>query len=142
MTIPITAILKSALAYFLVGIAFGFAFGAFRVTVLVPVFDDVVAVLIEAPVMLAVSVRACNWAVRRFKPGDTVAARLAMGLVAFIVLQGAETLLAGLLGPSIFSRNALTYVTEWSSPARLIGLISQVIFALIPLYVPRRQGRD
>ena len=131
-------ILPAALAYFAVALAFGFVFGTLRVLFLAPAIGDLAAVLVEAPVMLAVSVFAAARLIPRFGVGSRASERLSMGGIAFVLLQVAEGLLAGLLGPGAFADDVAAYVEAVWSPARMIGLAAQVGFALIPLFVPSR----
>ena len=54
-----------------------------------------------------------------------------MGLTSFLLLQMAESLLFGALGPYRYADNVLYYLGD-VSPARLAGLIGQILFAIIP----------
>lgn len=98
--------------------------------------DLTAAVLIELPVMLAVSWGVCRWLVARLAvPGD-MTSRLVMGGLAFVLLMAAElslTLVA--LGGTFAS-----HLAAYRSPAALVGLAGQLAFALIPL-AARRSSR-
>ena len=63
-----TRTLKAGTAYFLVVFTFAFAMGVLRVLVLVPRMGEVAAVLIEVPLVVAVSWWVCRWATA---PGGT-----------------------------------------------------------------------
>ncbi|WP_181703622.1 hypothetical protein [Chthonobacter albigriseus] len=136
MTPPI----RAAIAYFAIAFGFGMVFGTIRVLLLAPKLGELAAVLFEVPIMLVISALGSRWAVRRFGVGDALADRLAVGLVAFGLLLVAETLLAGLVGTGTFGNNVPQNLQEYGSPPRLVGLAAQVVFALIPLFVPRRSA--
>lgn len=127
---PATNTFRAALGYFAVTFAVAFAFGAVRQTMVAPRLGDLAAVAIEVPPLLAVSWFAARWAVRRFSVGDRTASRLAMGGLAFALLQATEFALAAAFGtpPSAY---AALFVT----PAGALGLAAQVAFALLPLAV-------
>ena len=72
--------LRAGFVYFLIVFAIGFVLGTVRVLFVVPRFGATNAVLIELPVMLAVSWIVCAWLVRRFGVARAVAARLVMAL--------------------------------------------------------------
>jgi hypothetical protein len=88
------------------------------------------AVLIELPVMLAISWWACRWLLSRLVlPGD-MTSRLVMGGLAFVLLMAAElalTLFA--LGGTVAS-----HLAAYRAPAALAG---QLAFALMPLAARR-----
>ena len=70
----LTSSITAGLVYAALVFAVGFALGALRVTLIAPRLGETRAVLLEAPVMLAVSWMASNWNVARWQvPGDTVA---------------------------------------------------------------------
>lgn len=130
--------LGGALAYFAVALTFGFLFGTLRVLFLAPAVGEVAAVSFEAPIMLIMSALAASRLVPRFGVGPGVGERLAVGGIAFVLLQAAEVVLAGVLGPGTFADDVSAYLAAASSPARLIGTAAQVGFAVIPLFVPSR----
>jgi hypothetical protein len=68
----------------------GFILGTIRVLRLAPRLGETTAVIIEAPIMLAVSWFVCRWCVDRLNAGRTIPTRSLMGLVAFLVLMSAE----------------------------------------------------
>ena len=95
---------------------------------MVPRLGETTAVIIEAPIMLAASWFVCRWCVDRLDVVATVPSRLLMGLVAFLVLMSAEVGLSAVLGRSIADQLA-----SYGSPAGVIGLAAQVIFAIFPI---------
>jgi hypothetical protein len=107
--------------YAIIVFLIGFILGTIRVLLVAPRLGETTAVIIEAPIMLAVSWFGLD--VRR-----TVAARSLMGLVAFMVLMSAEVGLGAVLGRSLADQLA-----AYKSPSGAIGLIAQVIFAMFPV---------
>jgi len=78
--------------------------------------------------MLAASWFVCRWCVDRLNVTRNVPARLSMGFVAFLVLMSAEVGLGAALGRSLVDQ-----LTASGSPAGAIGLVAQVIFAMLPV---------
>ncbi len=126
--------LIAGIAYFAVVFALAFAVGAVRVLVVAPRLGETGAVLLELPIILAASWLACGYLLKRFAFGPGLVERLVMGLTAFIVLQGAEFLLA----ITAFARSPDDYLAAFATTAGLLGLAGQIGFALIPLV--RRRG--
>jgi hypothetical protein len=106
----------------------GFILGTIRVLLLAPRLGETIAVILEAPLMLAASWFVCRWCVDRLDVRRTVAARSLMGLVAFLVLMSAEVGLGAVLGRSLADQLA-----AYGSAAGAIGLTAQVIFAMFPV---------
>ena len=121
----------AAAAYAALIFAAGFVLGSLRVLVLAPRLGEVVAVLVEVPVMLALSWLVARWAVARFAVPPEAAARLAMGALAFALLLAAEMAL-GLWG---FGRSVAEVAAGMTSAGGLIGLAGQVGFGLMPLFL-------
>jgi hypothetical protein len=107
---------------------FAFAAGAIRVTLVAPQVGDLLAVLIEAPIVLAVSWQVSLWCTRRFKVGPDPRARILMGVVAFSMLMALE------LGFSVlvFGEAVDRYFAKFASRSGVAGLASQVCFATLP----------
>ena len=124
-----TAALRAGVLYFMIVFAVGFALGTVRVLLIVPRFGETNAVLLELPVMLALSWIACAWLVRRFAVPPGVAERLAMGGVAFALLMLGE------LGVSVFGfgRTVAEHLANYRTMSIRLGLAAQVGFALFPL---------
>jgi len=122
------AVLKAGLVYFGVVFAAGFILGAIRVLVLVPRLGEMVAVLLETPLMLAVSWFASRWTTKRISVPGEVSPRLLMGMIAFALLMMAEA------GVSVFAfgRTINDYLAEYLSAPGAIGLAAQIAFAIIP----------
>ncbi|WP_333825841.1 hypothetical protein [Pinisolibacter sp.] len=130
------AVVKAAVAYFAVAFATGFVLGSIREIVVVPRLGGLAAVAIEAPIMLAISWIAATRIVRRCAVPADAAVRLAMGGLAFVLLQAAEVALASALGTS-----PVAYAEAFATPRGLLGLAAQILFAIIPLFVDRGASR-
>jgi hypothetical protein len=125
----IGAAIKSGAVYFAVVFLLGFALGSVRTVLIAPRLGETLAVVLETPVMLAVSWFVAAWCVGRFETPPTALARLAMGGVAFALLMAAE------LGVSlaVFHRSGSQHLAGYRSVSGAAGLAAQVAFAAIPL---------
>jgi len=121
-------------AYFLILFSAGFMLGALRVLVIAPRLGDVLAVLLELPLMLAASWLVCLSLIRRMAVAADLVSRLLMGLTGFVLLMLAEIAL-GLFG---FGRSLGMQLAALSQPAGLIGLAGQIAFGAIPLLQARK----
>jgi hypothetical protein len=138
----------AAAAYVAIVFAAGFVLGTLRVLVLAPLLGSLGAVLIELPIILAVSWWACGVVLAGSRVADAVRSRLQMGIAAFAMLMAAEALL-GLVMPPLAEtrlpeppydgiadevrRRLSSHVAGYRQPDRLLGLAGQVAFALFPL---------
>lgn len=132
-----TTALRAGLAYFAAVFAAGFALGTLRVLLLVPRLGEMAAILVELPLMLALSWLASRWLTGRFAVAPQPRPRLAMGAFAFALLLAAE------LGVSViaFGRSPAEHLATYREPRALLGLAAQVAFALFPLLqAGRRKG--
>lgn len=120
---------KAGAAYFAVAFAIAFVLGALRVLVVAPQVGELAAVLIEVPIMLAVSWFVCGWILRRHDVPGSIGARLTMGAVAFALLMAAEFAL-GIYG---FGKTAGEIVASFALLPAQFGLAGQVGFALMPV---------
>jgi hypothetical protein len=94
--------LKAGALYFAVVFGAGVALGTLRVLWVVPRLGTRTAELREAPVMLAVTVFAARWIVRRLEMPSIWTRRLSMGYIALaFLLIAAFTLVLGVRGLSI-----------------------------------------
>lgn len=108
--------------------AFAFAVGTIRVTLVAPLLGTLLAVVLEAPIVLAVSWRVSLWCTRRFSVNPDSRSRVLMGAVAFSVLMLLE------LGFSVlvFGETVDQYLAKYGSTPGVIGLVMQVCFATLP----------
>ena len=127
--------LKAGIAYFVVVFAFAFAMGTLRVLVLVPRLGELTAVLIEVPLVVAVSWWVCTRAVARWQVGNAKRDRLLMGAYAFGLLIAVEWTLS----VTAFGRTSAQFVQAMFTPAGAIGLAGQVVFGLMPLLLRSHQ---
>ena len=128
---------KAGALYAIVVFSIGFVLGTIRVLLLAPRLGETIAVIVEAPVILAASWFVCRWCVDRLDVRRTVSARSLMGLVAFLVLISAEVGMGAMFGRSLGDQLA-----GYGSAAGVIGLAAQVVFATFPvLQVWRRFGK-
>lgn len=127
--------LKAGATYFIAVFFVAFVIGIIRVLVLVPKIGEVIAVSLEAPVVLSVSWFAARWAAGRFRLTHTISSRLTMGGFAFALLMIVELAMATL----IFGQPLSDYFAAVGSLPGAIGLGTQMIFAFIPLIQRTRQ---
>ncbi len=125
----------AGLLYVAIGFAVGFVLGTMRTLVVAPRVGELMAVAIELPLMIGAAWLVCRRLVRGVSPH--IAARVMMGSVAFVVLMGLEFGLATL----VFGENPADFSARLLSPAGLLGLAGQIVFAVLPLFVrPLRSG--
>ncbi|WP_349369667.1 hypothetical protein [Salinarimonas sp.] len=126
--------LLAGLAYFAIVFAAGFALGVFRAFLLTPALGHLGAVIVELPVIIAISAIAARWLVRRLAVPPALGARAAMGALAFALLMVAE------LGLSIalFGRTPGEHWATYGQLPAQLGLLGQVVYGLLPLFVARR----
>lgn len=124
-----TTAIRAGLAYVAIVFAIGFGLGVIRVLLVIPRFGAVVAVCIEAPVLLALAWWTCGALVRRFAVADSLLPRVAMGGFAFIILMAAELAMAILL----LGRTPAQHWAGYRDTAVQIGLAAQLLFAAFPL---------
>ncbi|MEQ1864653.1 MAG: hypothetical protein ABL996_08360 [Micropepsaceae bacterium] len=123
------AAIRAGVLYFAIVFMVGFVLGTIRVLVVIPRFGESNALLLELPVMLALSWFACTWLVGRYSVPPMASARLAMGAVAFLLLMVGE------LGVSVFGfgRSVAEHLEVYRSASAQLGLAAQLVFAAFPL---------
>jgi hypothetical protein len=127
-------LLKTGFLYFVLVFAAGFLLGTVRVLWLVPRLGERTAELMETPIMLLVIITAAYWAVRRLAVPPTLPKRLAVGVIALVLLLAAEiTFVLSLRGLSIAE-----YVAARDPVSGSVYLAMLVVFAVMPLLVARR----
>ena len=122
--------LKAGVAYFAIVFGLGFVFGTARTLAMArfPNITRLDAVLLELPVILAMSWLICAMLIRRLAVREFYA-RAIMGAAAFALLMAAETALGTALGGETIAGHFALY----REPAHALGLAGQVAFALLPL---------
>jgi len=108
--------------------AIGFALGAIRVLLLVPRLGDTVAVLLEAPVILALSWQMSRWSAKKSGLMTDTGGALLMGTISLAVLMSAEFVTA----MTCFNRTVAEYFAGFWSVPGAIGLAAQLCFASFP----------
>ncbi len=85
--------LRAAAEYFAIVFSAGFVLGAFRTFVVAPRTGELLATLIELPIMLVIAWFACRWIMRRFRQIETVRSTLVVGGAAllFVLTDGRGT---------------------------------------------------
>jgi hypothetical protein len=133
--IPWAACTKAGCVYAISVFVIGFGLGTIRVLLLVPRLGGTVAVLSEAPLMLAVSWSVSKWVTKKFDLHADADASLLMGAIAFAVLMLAE------LGVSVFvfSKSMVEHLAGYWSVPGVIGLAAQVCFATFPFLQASRR---
>ena len=129
-----TRAVKAATVYFAAVFLCAFVLGAIRVLLVAPHLGDTAGVMLETPIILAISWAVCRRCIERFNVGSTIRHRLIMGSVALILLQGAEFCIA----IALFGRTATDYVAAFATAPGAIGLAAQVGFAILPAVVAMR----
>jgi hypothetical protein len=116
---------------------FAFAAGTIRVTLVAPRLGTLLAVIIEAPIVLAVSWRVSLWCTRRFNVSRDARTRILMGAAAFTILMLLE------LGFSVlvFGESVSHYFAKFTSAPGVIGLLMQGCFATLPWIQSRLRSK-
>jgi hypothetical protein len=123
-------ILKAGTLYFALVFGAGFLLGTIRVLWVAPRFGMRLAELMEAPVMLVVTILAA----RRLSLPPTPAARLGVGLVALGLLLAAEFAAVLWLRGLTMSQ----YLAAREPVAGAVYLVMLGVFAVMPLLVGRK----
>jgi len=126
--------LKAGALYFVLVFGAGFVLGPIRISWAVPRFGTRMAELMEAPVMLAVTILAARWIVRRLAVPAKLSSRLGMGCVGLCLMLVAEfTLVLWLRGLSI-----IEYLASRDPVSGTVYYAMLGVFAIIPLLMARR----
>ena len=102
--------------------------GTVRTLVIAPRIGELSAVAAEIPLMLLFSWVACKFVMGRYPRIKTARSALAVGGFALALLLTAEALLSiGLTGLSLGE-----HISLYREPPVQIGLLGQILFALLP----------
>jgi hypothetical protein len=118
----------AGIVYAIAVFAVGFALGTVRVLWLEPRAGQLLAVAVEAPIMLWVSWKVSRWCCSRYALRVAVVPRAAMGLTAFAALM----LLELATSVFVFGNSWSGFLDSFKSAPALIGLAAQLAFAAIP----------
>lgn len=123
---------KAAFVYFAIVYAAGFALGTMRVLAVAPAIGAFAAVLVELPIILAVSWFACGFVLQRLAVPH--AARANMAAMSFVLLLLAE------IGTGVFAfgQTAEAAFARLFAPENWLGLAGQLLFVAFPLLRQRR----
>jgi hypothetical protein len=124
-----SAAIRAGTVYVALVFALGFALGTARVLAVAPAIGELLATMVELPIMLAASWVVCGWCLRRFDVPAHWTARATMGGVAFALLMLAEFAVA-YFG---FGRDPAAHLARYAGPAAALGLAMQLAFAALPL---------
>jgi len=130
----IMQVLKAGALYFALVFAAGFLLGTVRTLWVVPRIGARMAELLEAPIMLAVTILAARWTVVHLTVPHAASARLAMGCIALLLMLVAE------FGFVLWIRG-LSFRNYLSSRDPVSGTVHYIllgVFALMPLLMVRR----
>jgi len=124
-------VLRAALLYFGIVFGAGFVLGAIRTLWVAPRVSSRTAELMEAPLMLAVTVITARWIVARFAVPTMALARLELGGIALALMLLAEFgLVAWLRGISIKK-----YFATRDPVSGMVYYALLAVFALMPLFL-------
>lgn len=126
-------ILKAGVLYFALVFGAGFVLGTIRTLLVVPRVGARAAELIEAPVMLVVTIIVARWIVGRFAIPSAPSLRLGMGGIALVLLLLAELgLVRWIRGLSIRE-----YFATRDPVSGTVYYLMLLVFAVMPLLVAR-----
>ena len=135
-SLRIVSAVKAGGVYFVAVFLFGFVLGTARTLIVLPRLGETVGVVLEAPVILAISWVTCAWCVDRFRVPSGAWIRLLMGAAAFSLLGVAEISISLF----VFGRTIASHFAGYRSSASAIGLVAQVVFAIFPQFVGPNRG--
>ena len=130
--------ISAGLAYAVSVFTVGFALGTVRVLVFVPRFGATTSVLLESPVILAVSWILSKVTTRWFHVRPDPMARGLMGGAALAVLMCLELAMSVL----VFGRPASAFVPEYGTAPGLIGLAAQISPYFLSCRLADRRNRE
>jgi len=127
-------VLKAGVLYFALVFGAGVVLGSIRLLWAVPRFGTRMAELMEAPIMLVVTILAARWVVRRLAVPPALSGRLGMGGVAFGLLLAAEfTLVLWLRGLSVSD-----YLASRDPVSGTVYYVMLGVLGIMPLLVVRK----
>jgi hypothetical protein len=122
---------EAGVLYFVLVFAAGFVLGTVRTLWVVPHVGTRKAELMEAPIMLVISIVVARWIVMRLAVSHTPSARLEMGCIAFFLMLVAEFgFVLRLRGLTIRE-----YLASRDPIAGTVYYLTLAVFAAIPLLV-------
>jgi len=128
-------ILKAGLIYFALVFGAGFVLGAIRTLWLVPLLGPRAAELIEAPIMLVVTILSARSIVQRLSVPPMVSTRLAMGGLALALLLVLESSLVLWLRDLSISE----YFANRDPVSGTVYYVMLLLFAMMPVFFSRSE---
>src|SRR5215467_13248365 len=113
--------------------ALGWVLGPIRELWAVPQFGRIVALLVEAVIMLIAMIASSRWVIRLFNVPQTLGSTIPMGLVALAILAPAE--IAGVLW--VRGLSLREYLASFVTVPGVISLVMFLVFAAMPTLVGR-----
>ena len=127
--------LKAGVLYFAVVFGAGFVLGPIRIMWVVPRFGTRTAEILEAPIMLLVTIVAAAWIVQKLPLAPTPSKRLGMDGIGFALMIIAElSLVLWLRGLSVQE-----YFATRDPVSGTVYYATLAAFVVMPLLVARRQ---
>jgi hypothetical protein len=130
-------LLAASFFYFTFVFVVGFMLGTARILFVIPIWGETLATILELPLMLGASWWVCRHIIKRYRLPSDIATRMGMGLLALVMLLGAEVLL-GILG---LGRSLTDQWAEFQKPGPLLGLLAQFLFAAFP-FIQRYSAKN
>ena len=131
----------AAALYFAVVFGAGFLFGVIRVLLLDPRLGPFIAVLCEAPFMLAVIVAAARWVPHVVRLPADLTSHLLMGLGAVALQQVADVI----VGSTLRGVSPAEQLAQFSRPEGKVYALLLVLFVIMPALLNasvRTEGRS
>ena len=135
-TFSLSKTLRAALVYFARVFGVGFLLGLIRVPFVVPRIGERYAELAEMPLMFVAIYFASRYVLRRFGEKTYLAGLIAVGVIALLLLVGAELLLAVVLA----GRGIGEYISRRDPVSGSVYLVMLMVFAAMPWLQARQQA--
>lgn len=126
--------IKAAAIYFAITFGAGFVLGTIRTLCIMPRVGERKAELMEAPLMLAVTILTARWSVACFKLPFEISERLEMGCIALGFLLAAEFSTVRLVRRMSIRR----YFATRDPVSGLVYCALLAVFAIMPVLVSRQ----
>ena len=120
--------LRAGFVYFVIVFTIGFILGSIRVLVVAPRSGELMAVLIELPLMLTAAWFICASLIARYQVAPRIPDRITMGSSAFALLLVAEIVLSTAVFGNPIGHIFVGYLTLHG----FVGLCGQLTFAAFP----------
>ncbi len=130
------AAIIAGLLYYAVVFSLAFVLGVARTLVIPPWLGATAAVLIEVPIIVAVSFVAARYLLRRRPLSQSQ--RAVMGGLGFALTMASEALLAGLIREQSIGQ----WAAELFTPLGMAGLAGQLAFGAMPLLIKPPHHRN